>query len=167
MASFRCYDNSDVIAFLIMTNFHLYLIKLWWQFFQMFVYGDVVMLRIGRYWPWKTVSVSNHLHMPVRPMLLHSMALVSFRLYVRKNLGNLWEFFGQMVYCPPWQKISRTPMVLYARAIYGNTKRTKWKNVCEYTKTSPAVYTAMCNGNSSMWLLTSFPASFVLLQRRR
>ena len=46
-ASFRCYDNSDVIAFLIMTNFHLYLIKLWWQFFQMFVYGDVVMLRIG------------------------------------------------------------------------------------------------------------------------
>ena len=101
MASFRCYDNSDVIAFLIMTNFHLYLIKLWWQFFQMFVYGDVVMLRIGRYWPWKTVTVSSHLHMPVRPMLLHSMALVSFRLYVRKNLGNLWEFFGQMVDPPP------------------------------------------------------------------
>ena len=23
-----------------MTNFHLYLIQLWWQFFQMFVYGD-------------------------------------------------------------------------------------------------------------------------------
>ena len=42
MASFRCYDNSDVIATLSMTNFHLYLIQLWWQFFQMFVYGDVV-----------------------------------------------------------------------------------------------------------------------------
>ena len=42
MASFHCYDNSDVIATLIMTNFHLYLIQLWWQFFQMFVYGDVV-----------------------------------------------------------------------------------------------------------------------------
>ena len=39
MASFRCYDNSDVIATLIMTNFHLYLVHLWWQFFQMFVYG--------------------------------------------------------------------------------------------------------------------------------
>ena len=39
-ASFRCYDNSNVIAFLIMTNFHLYLIKLWWQFFQMFVYAQ-------------------------------------------------------------------------------------------------------------------------------
>ena len=70
-----------------MINFHLYLIKLWQQFFQMFVYGDVVMLKIRRY------------HMPVRPTLLF-----------RKNLGNLREFFGQIVYRPPWQKIARTPM---------------------------------------------------------
>ena len=47
--------------------------------------------------------------MLVPPMLLHRMALVSVRLF-RKNLGNLQEFFGQMVYCPPWQKIARTPM---------------------------------------------------------
>ena len=38
-----------------------------------------------------------------------NMALISFRLF-RKNLGNLRDFFGQMVYRPPWQKISRTPM---------------------------------------------------------
>ena len=38
--------------------------------------------------------------MPVRPMLLHHMGLVSFLLF-RKNLGNLQEFFGQMVYRPP------------------------------------------------------------------
>ena len=38
MASFRCY----VIATKIITNFHLYLIQLWWQFFKIFVYGDVV-----------------------------------------------------------------------------------------------------------------------------
>ena len=75
----------------------------------MFVYGDVVMLKIGRYWPWKTVTVSSHLHMPVRPTLLHRMALVSFLLF-RKNLGNLREFFGQMVYRPPGKKIARTPM---------------------------------------------------------
>ena len=31
---------------------------------------------------------------------------------VRKNLGNLREFFGQMVYRPPWRKIARTPMQL-------------------------------------------------------
>ena len=37
------------------------------------------------------------------------MALVSFRLFC-KNLGNLQEFFGQMVYRPPWPKIARTPM---------------------------------------------------------
>ena len=39
-----------------------------------------------------------------------NMALISFRLF-RKNLGNLRDFFGQMVYRPPWQKNSRTPMV--------------------------------------------------------
>ena len=48
--------------------------------------------------------------MPVRPTLLHRMALVSFLLF-RKNLGNLGEFFGQIVYRPPWQKIARTPML--------------------------------------------------------
>ena len=37
------------------------------------------------------------------------MALISSRRF-RKNLGNLKDFFGQMVYRPPWQKISRTPM---------------------------------------------------------
>ena len=42
MASFLCYDNSDVIATLIITNFHLYLIQLLWQFFQIFVYDDAV-----------------------------------------------------------------------------------------------------------------------------
>ena len=47
--------------------------------------------------------------MPVRPMLLHRIALVSFRLFC-KNLFNLQEFFGQMVYRPPSPKIARTPM---------------------------------------------------------
>ena len=53
--------------------------------------------------------------MPVRPMLLHhNVGLVSFRLFC-KNLGNLQEFFRQMIYRPPppspWPKISLTPMV--------------------------------------------------------
>ena len=39
-----------------------------------------------------------------------NMALISFRLF-RKNLGNLRDFFRQMVYRLPWQKISRTPMI--------------------------------------------------------
>ena len=100
MASCGCYDNSDVIATLIITHFHLYLIQLWWQFFQMFVYGVVAYAqkKLHRYWPWKTVS--SHFHVLVRPMLLHRMALVSVRRFC-KNLGNLQEFFGQTVYRPP------------------------------------------------------------------
>ena len=81
------------------------LIKLWWQVFQMVVYGDIVDTQTW-YWPWN-LTVSSHLHMPVRPMC--NTALLSFRLF-RKNLGNLRDFFGQMVYRPPWQKISHTPM---------------------------------------------------------
>ena len=41
--------------------------------------------------------------MLVRPMLLHRMALVCVRLFC-KYLGNLQEFFGQMVYRPPLTK---------------------------------------------------------------
>ena len=42
-------------------------------------------------------------------MSVHRMTLVSFRMF-RENLGNLQEFFGQMVRHPHWQKIARTPM---------------------------------------------------------
>ena len=103
MASLRCYDNSDVIVTLIMTNFHLYLIQLWWQFFQMFVYGNVVYVQI--------LTLKNCIETLsyASTMLLHGMALVSFRLFC-KNLCNLQEFFGQMVYRPPSPIIARTPM---------------------------------------------------------
>ena len=62
--------------------------------------------------------------MPVRPMfsmLLHRMALVSFRLFC-KNLGNLQEFFGQMVYRPPSPKIARTPMTSYPGTVQVSPK---------------------------------------------
>ena len=42
--------------------------------------------------------------MPGRPMLLHPMALVSFRLFF-ENLDNVHEFFGHMVYRPPSRKL--------------------------------------------------------------
>ena len=42
VASFRCYDNYDVIATLIITNFHLSLMQLWWKIFNIIVDGDVV-----------------------------------------------------------------------------------------------------------------------------
>ena len=106
MASFRCYDNSHVIATLIMTNFPLYLIQLWWQFFP-----NACL--------WRRSLCSNLAGIDSEKLyratficqygLFCCMALVSFRLFC-KNLGNLQEFFGQMDYRPPWQKIARTPM---------------------------------------------------------
>ena len=51
--------------------------------------------------------------MTVRSMLLHRMALFSFRLFCT-NLGNLQECFGQIVYRHPWPKIARTPMFVGA-----------------------------------------------------
>ena len=106
MASFPRYDSSDVIAILIMTNFLLYLIQLWWQFFPNACF-------------WRRSLCSNLAGIDSEKLyratflcqygLFCCMALVSFRLFC-KNLGNLQEFFGQMDYRPPGQKIARTPM---------------------------------------------------------
>ena len=100
MASFRCYDSSDVIAILIMTNFPLYLIQLWWQFFP-----NACL--------WRRSLCSNLAGIDSEKLyratficqygLFCCMALVSFRLFC-KNLGNLQEFFGQMDYRPPLAK---------------------------------------------------------------
>ena len=58
IASFRCYDNSDAIATLIITNFHLFLIQLWWQFFQIFAYRDVVYAQA-----WEVLTLTNLSHL--------------------------------------------------------------------------------------------------------
>ena len=89
MVSFRCHDNSDLVATLIITNFHLYLIQLWWQFFQMFVYGDVVYAQT-----WQVLILKIKLYR------VASYGPRSFQLFC-KNLGNLQEFFGKMVHRPP------------------------------------------------------------------
>ena len=99
--------NSDVIATRIITNFHFYLIQLCWQFFQLSVYGVVVYAQknftgIDPEKLYRSTFICQY-------GLFCCMALVSFRLFC-KNLGNLEEFFGQMDYRPPWQKIARTPM---------------------------------------------------------
>ena len=108
MASFRCYDNSDVIATLITTKFHLYLIELWWQFFQMFVYGDIVYAQT-----WQVLTLKNCIELfHASTAYVVASSLVSVRLF-SKNLGNLQKRFRQMVYRSPWQKIARTPMFVY------------------------------------------------------
>ena len=59
IASFRCYDNSDAVPTLIITNFRLYLIQLWWQFFQNFVYGDVIYAQT-----WEVLALKNCIEPP-------------------------------------------------------------------------------------------------------
>ena len=73
------------------------------------VFPNVCLWRRSYSQNWEVLTLKNiassHLHMPVRPTLLHRMALVSFFLF-RKSLGNLREFFGQMVYTvPPGKKL--------------------------------------------------------------
>ena len=71
----------------------------------MFVYGDVVILKIGL----GGIDPEKH---SIEPPSYASTAYIIVCLLFRKNLGNLRVFFGQMVYRPPppWQKIARAPM---------------------------------------------------------
>ena len=58
--------------------------------------------------------MSEYFHFMCRPLLLHRMTLVSFRLF-RKHWGNLREFFwanSLPLSTAPWQKIARMPMDL-------------------------------------------------------
>ena len=78
-----------------------------------------------------------------------NMALISFRLF-RKNLGNLGDFFGQMVYRPPWQKISRTPM----RCIMNFSRRSRSVVVKEREREPKSVMSVnSCSYDPSSWLL--------------
>ena len=43
----------------IITNFRLYLIQLWWQFLQIFVYGDVVYAQT-----WEVLTLKNCIEPP-------------------------------------------------------------------------------------------------------
>ena len=56
--------NSDVIATLVITNLHLYLIKrdliqLWWQCFQISVFDDVVYAQT-----WEALTLKNPIEPP-------------------------------------------------------------------------------------------------------
>ena len=101
MASFHCYDNSNVIATLITTNFHLYLIQLWWQFFQMFVYGNVLVYAQT----WQVLPLKNCIEpfSYAGAAYVVASALVSVRLF-SKNLSNLQNFLGKWFTAPTGKK---------------------------------------------------------------
>ena len=107
MGSFRCYDSSNVIATLMVTNFHLNTTDV--ASFQMFVYGDVVYVQT---WYSDPEKLNRATFICQDGLCCCNMALISFRLF-RKHLGNLRDFLGQMVYRPPWPKSSRMPMHMH------------------------------------------------------
>ena len=129
MALFRCYDNSDVIKTLLMINSHLCL----WQ------------RSYSQNWEVLTLKNCHSIEppsVPVWPTLLHRMALVSFLLF-RKNLATCENFFGQMVYRPPWQKIARTPMY-----------RAKWTWFSHFPN--------LCHKNSNLFSGSPVPAKHLV-----
>ena len=106
MGSFRCYDSSNVIATLMMTNFHL-------NTTDVAIFPNVCLWRRSLCSDL-VLTLKNCIEPPSYARTAYVIAIwpfISFRLF-RKNLGNLRDFFGQMIYRPPWQKISRTPMIL-------------------------------------------------------
>ena len=80
----------------------------------MFVYGDVVYAQT-----WQVLTLKNCMEpfSYASAAYVVASALVSVRLFC-KNLGNLKKFFGHMVYRPPWQKITRTPMKVWLRILH-------------------------------------------------
>ena len=69
-----------------------------------------------------------------RPMLLHHMTLVFFRL-LRENLGNLQKCLDKWSTAAPWQKIARTPMASRAtqwciRQSLGQVRQVELERVC-------------------------------------
>ena len=64
------------------------------------------------------ISEGDHMVIHVYKFVIFLLlgTVLYFRLF-RKNLGNLREFFGQMVHCPQWQNIARTPMHLSEMSI--------------------------------------------------
>ena len=107
MESFRCYDNSDVIATLVMTNFHL---------------NTTVVAIFPNVCLWRHSLCSDLVLTLKNCTEPHSYATTayvvriwpsfSFRLF-RKNLGNLRDVFGQTVFRPPPPPGKKFPVRLW------------------------------------------------------
>ena len=99
------------------------------------------MLKLGRYWPWKTVL--SHFHMPVRPILLHRPSFL-FDCSVK-------IFLGKWFTAPPWQKIARTPMLARTLWIFffGKVHETFFNNSRAVLRGSS--WSQSCQKFSSAW----------------
>ena len=80
------------------------------------IFPNVFLWRRSYSQNWEVLTLKNiassHLHMPVRPTLLHRMHVwPSFLFYCFVKIWATCEnFLGKWFTAPPWQKIARTPM---------------------------------------------------------
>ena len=106
MASFRCYDNSDVIATLIMTNFHL-------NTTVVAIFPNASLWRHSLY----SILVLTLKTNCIKPSSYASTAYVVVMRpsFLSDSFVKIWAtceiFLGKWFTAPPppWQKISRTP----------------------------------------------------------
>ena len=124
MASFSCYDNSDVIATLIMTNFHL-------NTTVVAIFPNVCLWR--RSLCSNLVLTGSKLTACIEPPSYASTAfvVVIWPSFLFDSFVEIWatceSFFGQMVYRPSsWQKISCTAMN-HRTANVARTPSIKWE----------------------------------------
>ena len=88
MASFRCYDNSDVIVTSIITNFLLYVTHLCWLFLQVSVKGNVVNAQT-----WVILPMKNRIEYVIKSIisccwyLFFQYILVNFYIHNFISLG--------------------------------------------------------------------------------
>ena len=87
MASFRCYDNCDVIETLMITSFQLYLIQLCsppGNFSKSLFTATEFILKRRRYWPW--ITAPSHKCNNKLDCFLHEMLLITDSFFIKSNL---------------------------------------------------------------------------------
>ena len=111
MASFRCYDNSDVIATLIMTNFHLYLIQL--SRTVVAIFPNVCLWRRSLCSTWQVLTLKNCIEALSYATTAYVVASYGPRFFstVSYKFVQFARIFWANGLLPPWQKIARTPMI--------------------------------------------------------
>ena len=91
MASFRCYDNFDVIETLMITSFHLYLIQLCSPpaiFFFFFIATEFILKR-RRCWPW--ITAPSHKCNNKLDCFLHEMLLITDSFFKKNKFARTFK----------------------------------------------------------------------------
>ena len=86
------YNSDFVIATLIIRNFHLYLIQFKWQFFQVFVYDDVVYAQT-----WEVLTLKNCIQPPQNSVKLGVFTSQSCSAWRQRNVPKKAWCTGKVV----------------------------------------------------------------------